>query len=283
MPNTDPVVLGHDGEEKAGLSFGFFHVHDFRDSRGLQQVTTEECGLFVLGSHVTTVDRVDGRHLPSFNYAPGDVAFLPAGATLSTARVSNPYSETLVRIPAAMLDQQVSPADREKFRIFRRCKTTGLAQALQQMQLNDQLDDFDPLLSDSISLAIAKSISMLLSTNDDDKTACLSEQKRRRVMDFIDARIGEQITVNMMADVAALSPHHFARAFKRDVGVPPVHYVWKKRVERAQRLLATRRMGIAEASAACGFSSQSHFTRAFKANTGTTPAVWMRANKKQLR
>lgn len=281
--NTEPIIVGNDGETKAGFKFGDLHLYDFRNSRGARQVTMADYGLCVVGSHVALTEMCDGVRQPTEQFAPGDIVFIPAGRTISTAAASNTYNGTLIRIPAALLAQQVSPAARENFRVIRRCQTTGLAQALQQMQHNNQLDDFEPLLSESISLAIAKSISMLLSTNDNDKPACLSEQKRRRVMDFIDAKIGDQITVNMMADVAALSPYHFARAFKRDVGVPPVHYVWKKRVERAQRLLATRRMGIAEASAACGFSSQSHFTRAFKANTGTTPAVWMRANKKQLR
>jgi transcriptional regulator GlxA family with amidase domain len=43
----------------------------------------------------------------------------------------------------------------------------------------------------------------------------------------------------MLAAVAGLSMHHFAREFKHSAGVTPHHYLIQKRIERAQQMLAS--------------------------------------------
>ncbi|HEX7390274.1 MAG TPA: AraC family transcriptional regulator [Acidiphilium sp.] len=99
----------------------------------------------------------------------------------------------------------------------------------------------------------------------------LSPATLRRIVDFIEARIADPLTIADLASCAGLSPYHFAHAFKRSTGESPHGFVLRRRIERAKAGLRTG-LPLAEISAACGFSSQSHFTARFRAATGVTPA-----------
>lgn len=108
-------------------------------------------------------------------------------------------------------------------------------------------------------------------------TIGLSPQRRQRVVDYIEARLSHPISLADIAAVAALSPHHFARAFKASMGMTPVRYVWQRRIELARRMLRETGAPLVDVALACGFGSQSHFTTAFKMATGVTPATYRRS------
>jgi AraC-like DNA-binding protein len=93
--------------------------------------------------------------------------------------------------------------------------------------------------------------------------------------DYIDANFDNDIGLDTLAGLAALSRHHFIRAFKRQVGLTPHAYVTDRRVREARKLLA-QGTPPAETAAQCGFCDQSHLNRAFKARVGTTPGAFAR-------
>ncbi|ACL61282.1 helix-turn-helix transcriptional regulator [Methylobacterium nodulans] len=105
-------------------------------------------------------------------------------------------------------------------------------------------------------------------------TGGLSPSIRRRIADQVEARLGDVLTLDVLADEAGLSTFHFAKMFKASFGVAPHRYVIERRIARAKSLLADGRTSLAEIAAACGFASQSHFTRSFKQATGATPGQW---------
>lgn len=109
----------------------------------------------------------------------------------------------------------------------------------------------------------------------------LAPARLRRVLDFIDDRLDNDITIKALAQTACLSPFHFARAFKVAVGRPPHRYVHEKRIERAKALLIGSDQPLAEIALCCGFSSQSNFSRAFRQATGTAPGRY-RATKRMI-
>ena len=88
---------------------------------------------------------------------------------------------------------------------------------------------------------------------------------------------GDDVTLAEIADVADLSPYHFARAFKRTTGLTPQQYLMERRIERAKDLLAKADLPIVEVSAQVGFKNQSHFTTFFRRYTSMTPKVWRNA------
>jgi len=105
-------------------------------------------------------------------------------------------------------------------------------------------------------------------------TGGLSGSRLRRVQDFINDHLAEDVTLAEMADAAGLSPFHFARAFKRSTGRTPQQYVIERRIERAMQLLAKSALPLIEISAHAGFKNQSHFTTAFRRLTAMTPKAY---------
>jgi AraC-like DNA-binding protein len=99
----------------------------------------------------------------------------------------------------------------------------------------------------------------------------LSAGTMRRIREYMELHLGESIDLSMLAGVAGLSVHHFARQFKQSIGVTPHHYLTQKRVERAQEMLAQTDLSLSEIAYAAGFSDQSHLARHFRHMLGTTP------------
>ncbi|RIQ13738.1 AraC family transcriptional regulator [Jiangella rhizosphaerae] len=93
-----------------------------------------------------------------------------------------------------------------------------------------------------------------------------------RVADVVEARLGDPLTVDDLAAAAALSPFHFARAFKASTGLAPHEYVTSRRMERAKSLLLTSRLSVPEVAYAVGLSNVSHFRRMFRRHTGFLPS-----------
>ncbi len=102
----------------------------------------------------------------------------------------------------------------------------------------------------------------------------LDARRLRRVVDYIETHLAEDLTIEALAGVACLSPFHFARAFKAATGEAPHRYLTDRRIGRARALLADGRLPLGEIAEVCGFSSQPHFTYWFKRLVGTTPGAY---------
>jgi AraC family transcriptional regulator len=108
----------------------------------------------------------------------------------------------------------------------------------------------------------------------------LSRERLRRVLDHVEAHLGEELGLARLAEIACLSPCHFSRSFKQAMGVGPHRYVTQRRVERAKALLRGGGAGdgsLAAIALAVGFGEQSHFTTAFRRETGMTPGRYRAA------
>jgi AraC family transcriptional regulator len=104
----------------------------------------------------------------------------------------------------------------------------------------------------------------------------LDRRRLSRVLDYIEANLLGDLTVDRLASIACLSRFHFARAFKAAVGQSPHRYVSAKRLERAKRLLIRGDESLVDIALALDFSCQANFTRAFRQMTGETPGQYRR-------
>jgi AraC family transcriptional regulator len=104
----------------------------------------------------------------------------------------------------------------------------------------------------------------------------LDRRRLSRILDYIEANLEGDLTLEQMASVACLSRFHFARAFKAAVGRSPHRYVSFRRLERAKALLLNEDQSLVDIALALGFSCQANFTRAFRQATGEAPGHFRR-------
>jgi AraC family L-rhamnose operon transcriptional activator RhaR len=80
--------------------------------------------------------------------------------------------------------------------------------------------------------------------------------------------------VEELAGIAALDPDYLGRLFRRHLGVSPMTYLARIRVERAARLLTHSDEPAARIGALVGWSDPTYFARRFRQLTGLTPTAY---------
>jgi AraC family transcriptional regulator len=99
----------------------------------------------------------------------------------------------------------------------------------------------------------------------------------RRVTTHIEAHLEETIRNGELAALAMLSTFYFCRAFRESFADSPHSYIVRRRVERAQGLMLTTNIPLAQIAVSCGITDQAHFNRLFRRLVGETPGTWRRA------
>jgi len=96
---------------------------------------------------------------------------------------------------------------------------------------------------------------------------------------FIEAHLGEDLSLIQIAEAACLSPHHFARSFRALSGDTVMGYVRKRRLSLAAGRLVRDQTPLMELALEAGFDSQEAFTRAFKRQFRQTPGAFRESQK----
>lgn len=104
----------------------------------------------------------------------------------------------------------------------------------------------------------------------------LAGWQKKSVAAYIAANIGAKIEVGDLARVARLSLGHFFRVFRESFGEPPLAYVARQRILRAQALMLSSRTPLSQIALDCGMCDQAHFTRRFRRMVGVNPSDWRR-------
>jgi AraC family transcriptional regulator len=94
------------------------------------------------------------------------------------------------------------------------------------------------------------------------------------VLEHINANLGDNLELSVLAEVAGVNLYHFARAFKQSTGESPHQYVLRRRIEQAKELLRHPQLTVIEASARTGFVDQSHFSKVFRRIVGIAPSEY---------
>jgi AraC family transcriptional regulator len=100
--------------------------------------------------------------------------------------------------------------------------------------------------------------------------------QQKRVVEFIEEHLAEDVSLAALAGLVDLSLYHFARAFKQSFGAPPHRYHMARRMDHARGLLQKPALSVTEIGIQTGFRETSSFTRAFRKFTGLTPTEYRR-------
>jgi AraC family transcriptional regulator len=101
--------------------------------------------------------------------------------------------------------------------------------------------------------------------------------QQKRVAEYIEVHVADDIPLAMLASLVQLSPYHFSRAFRQSFGMPPHRYHINRRIERAKCLLADFSLSVTEIGLRLGFSESSAFTATFRKFTARTPSDFRRS------
>ena len=105
----------------------------------------------------------------------------------------------------------------------------------------------------------------------------LSASARRRIVEWIDAHLHENVTLADLAAQVALSEFHFARMFRVSMGVTPHVWIAQRRFARAcEHLRASAPHSLDQIAVDCGYSHASHLSRRFREELGMTPLQFRR-------
>ncbi|WP_136443151.1 AraC family transcriptional regulator [Pacificoceanicola onchidii] len=105
----------------------------------------------------------------------------------------------------------------------------------------------------------------------DNETQTGLEGRIRRVIRHIFDNPAGDLSVDALAEIAALSRFHFHRVFSALTGETVAGAVRRIRMHRAAMWLAHTQMSVGEVSTRCGYDNGQSFARVFKSQTGMTP------------
>ena len=99
-------------------------------------------------------------------------------------------------------------------------------------------------------------------------------ERLTRVRRHVDEHIGEELTLESVATVAALAPSSFGRYFRQRVGITFRSWLARHRVARACAMLRESDVTVGQVARALGFQCGRSFRRAFHATLGCSPTEY---------
>jgi AraC family transcriptional regulator len=196
--------------------------------------------------------------------APDQGWVMPAGAN-GICAFDQPLDFTTVSIPGSLLTEAGAPA------------------------LRPMVGAFDPLmvqlvktsagLPDTASLLYRQTMARALVAHliesqpaPDTQRPTVADPRLARAIGYIHDHLADDLSLDIMAGEAAMSPFHFSRVFKAATGRSPLAYVIAERMRLAAVLLRTTRLPVAEIAYRVGYEDVSRFGEHFKREHGATPA-----------
>lgn len=209
-----------------------------------------------------------------FTYTRGDVDILPAGLSdvwepegTSTSLILS-LSPSLLRRTAEDIGLDPERAGLEPRHQFRDPRIEHIAWALDA----ERRDGYPGGLLYTESLGLGLAVHLLGHYSAPLRLPRgLSKPQLRRVTEYIEGHLAQDLSLARLADVAGISESHLKTLFKRTTGIPVHEYVVRRRVERAKVLLLRGELPASQVALEAGFAHQSHMARWMRRVLGVTP------------
>lgn len=221
---------------------------------------------------------VNGK-LRSLNCIYGDMVIYPAGLTQKLSWNKNAEIIQL-DINPALLTQACQDAPRShklelipQYGIRDNLVQQLLFTLLEELQSGSNNSLYTESLHNTLCLHLLKHYTTFqteINYSDDP----LPPYLHRRLDEYIQANLAENITLADMAQVTSLSISHLTKLFRQTQGISLYQYVIYCRIARAKQLLKHKQLTIAEIATQVGFADQSHLTHHFKRHVGVTPKAF---------
>jgi AraC family transcriptional regulator len=236
----------------------------------------------LVGSVTIEAESTDGKPMIR-RPIPGQISVTPAGAKYSAT-----WQEELEYVMVSLSQEYIARATID-FQANTEAKIVGvcgpqdaLIRSIGQA-LAEELNSGQPngrLYAESLVNTLAVHLLRHYSTDSvvaDMQFGGLPGHRLRRVTEFIEENLENDLSLAEIARSADLSPYHFARSFKQTTGMTPIQFLMQRRIEHAKSMLTDSELPIAEIGLCAGFKNQSHFTTLFRKFTTMTPKAYRNA------
>jgi AraC family transcriptional regulator, transcriptional activator FtrA len=95
-------------------------------------------------------------------------------------------------------------------------------------------------------------------------------------LEWAGAHLDDDLSVSGLAEVALMSPRHFARQFRAATGTTPHQWILTQRLGLARQLLETTEVGVEQVAVQSGFGSAAALRLHFQRSLGTSPTAYRR-------
>ncbi|WP_245959682.1 helix-turn-helix domain-containing protein [Prauserella flavalba] len=102
----------------------------------------------------------------------------------------------------------------------------------------------------------------------------------RTALDWARARLDQALTIQDLADQAALSTRQLARRMRAETGSAPLAWLHQQRIARARELLERTDASIEKIASACGMGTATTLRRHFTRAAGVSPTAYRTAFRK---
>jgi len=93
---------------------------------------------------------------------------------------------------------------------------------------------------------------------------------------FVRGHLHQPVMLDELARLADRSPSAVGRLFRQHLGVTPVTFINRAKMDRARQLLATSRQPVAEIGAQVGVADPYYFSKLFRKTVGRSPLEYRR-------
>ena len=112
---------------------------------------------------------------------------------------------------------------------------------------------------------------LILAHSDKSAYSPAISNKVSSVLDYINHRIEQKITLDEISAHVHMSKYHMCHLFKETVGMTVNEYTLSRRISIAKKKLLFTSLPISEIALSSGFSSFAYFSKIFREHEGVTP------------
>lgn len=108
------------------------------------------------------------------------------------------------------------------------------------------------------------------------RTSLDTDRRVARAVEYIERNFQDEITVDALANAAAMSKRNFYRLFRETLGLTPNAHLKQVRLTRASEMLRLSEASVTEICFDCGFTDSNFFSREFRRTHGMSPTTYRR-------
>ena len=140
----------------------------------------------------------------------------------------------------------------------------------------DELEQKRNLSSPAINIESIRDVySIILSIIQSETLKYTPNSKKNKIIpsiEYISTNYNSNITNDTLASLCNISTVYFRKIFTEVMGISPMAYVFKIRIEKAMDMLRSDYVTVSDVASSVGYSSVYNFSRDFKKHTGVSPS-----------